>query len=287
MTKWHRNYLVRRYAYGPFLKVACWLLFGGRFLIPQFIYRLRRPIFVVGVSRSGTTAFMELFERHRDLCNWTEAAQIMDLGFYDPELEHTKNAADLKTFDAFRIRFLFGVRTWMNGKKRFVNKHPENSLRIPYIRAIFPDAIFIHLMLDGNAVVFSNYSQTRRDAFRKNWPLGQFPKPPNWRSRLELPLLDQFAHQWVEIIREIRRQAGAQLDESTYTEISYEDLCCRTHQILRDLDEFCGLDPNRRLYDEIPVELPSQNYKWKKELSDDEKKLIEEIIGSLKKELGK
>ena len=286
MNKWHRNYIIRRYFYGPFLKAFSHLFFMFSKIIPESWYSLNKPIFVVGCSRSGTTIFIEYFKYHLDLCNWSEAAQIMELDYYNPEIDHLKNESDVTEFDKFRIQAFFGFKTKLFRKKRFVNKHPENSLRIRYIKKIFPDAIFVHIIRDGRAVVESNYSRSKIDLFRSYYPFGDFVKPPKWREYLCLPLLEQFAHQWVDVVSYIRETAKEILSPNEYKEIRYEEWCERPHEILYELDLFCELDPNRRIYNKIPKKFKNYNYEWKERLSAEEVERINRIIEPLNKELG-
>lgn len=284
-NRWHRNYFIRRYLYGPGLALLTRTAYLLRFLIPKRCYRLERPVFVVGCSRSGTTMFIEHFARHPELCDWSEAAQVMALDFYNERIDHLKEAADLTPFDAFRIRLLFGGKTWLTGRRRFVNKHPENSLRMRWIKAIFPDARFIHMYRDGRAVTASNYVRTEKDPFRRRWPFGQFPKPPSWREYLALPLEEQFAHQWLDVTRYIQ-EVAADLGDEEYCEISYERFCERPAEVLRELDAFCGIDPERRPADAVPESFTPRNDKWRKLFDDDQVARIEALLGELNERLG-
>jgi hypothetical protein len=285
-TKWHRNYIIRRYFYGPCLKLASFGLFLTSPLIPRGWYQMYRPIFIIGCSRSGTTVLIEHFRKHLDLCDWSEAAQILDLDFYNPGIDHLKGIAQVTAFERFRIRALFGLKARLRGKPRFINKHPENSLRIEFLKEIFPDALFIHMIREGMAAVESNYSRSQMDLFRSYYPFGDFPKPPHWRDYLDLPAHAQFAHQWQDIVNYIRQVAKKSLGPENYREIYYEDFCARPHELFRELDEFCGLNPARRLWHDIPEEFPNHNYKWRQKLAPAQIAEVEAIIGPLAEALG-
>lgn len=284
-NRWHRNYFIRRYMYGPSLAAAARSLYATRFLIPASFYSLKRPIFVIGVSRSGTTVFTDYFRHHKDLCNWSEAAQIMERDFYNPSID-TLKTGPATGLDAFRIRFLFGAKTRLTGKSHFINKHPENSLRIRWIKQIFPDAVFVHMIRNGWPTVVSNYLRTFEDPFRTQWPFGQFPKPPKWREYMSLPLEAQFAHQWVDTIEYIRQEASSFLRPEDYTEIRYETFCRRPYEVLRDLDSFCGLPCHRRVYAKIPDRFENHNPRWNETLKQDQVERIAGIIIPLNRALG-
>jgi hypothetical protein len=285
-TKWHWNYVIRRYFYGPCLKLASRAFFLISPLIPPHLYRLTRPIFILGCSRSGTSILIDTYRKHADLCDWSEAAQIMDLDLYNPEIDHFKEASDVTAFERFRLQALFGFKTRLMRKKQFINKHPENSLRISFIKEIFPDALFIHMIREGMATVESNYSRSQIDKFRSYAYLGYFPKPPRWRSYLHLSQLQQFAYQWLDIVKYIRQVAKESLNQNNYLEIRYEDFCSRPYELFRQMDEFCGLDPKRRIWQAIPSKFPDHNYKWRQKLSTAQIEEVEAIIGHLNRELG-
>lgn len=278
-NKWYRNYLIRRYLYGPALKVFCKFIFTFRFAIPMRRFNLIRPIFIVGVSRSGTTAFIDYFRLHRDLCNWSEAAQIMDLNFYNQDIDHYKDENNVTPFEKFRLQFMFGGKTWLCGCARFVNKHPENSWRIKFINEIFSDAIFIHIVRSPEDVINSNYTLTLKDIFRSRWPFGQFPKPALWRSYMHLSLIEQFAHQWVDTVTYIRKVCHEIIGSDRYIEVSYEEFCASPQAILQKLDQFCGLDTDRRLYERIPDCLSSMNGQWQTNLTPSQQIKMQIIIG--------
>jgi hypothetical protein len=229
---------------------------------------------------------MEYFRLHPDLCDWSEAAQIMDLDFYDPEIDHEKTDEDATAFEAFRIKFFFGLKTRLFGRKRFTNKHPENSFRIRFIKAIFPDAMFLHVIRDGRAVTSSNYVRTQKDRFRTKFPFGQFPKPPNWRRYLALPLAEQFAHQWVDSVVYIRNAAAELLRPDEYMEVRYEDFCNDPTAVLRRIDEFFGLDASRRRFGPDLPQLNSQNANWASAFDAADASVVETLTKALNQELG-
>ena len=280
------RFLVRKYVLTYIVKITSYLLYMISTILPISYLKLEKPIFVIGCSRSGTSLFINMFAHHEELANWTEASQIFELDYYNPKIDHVKLGKDAGKFTSFRIRAMFGLFTKLKRKKRFANKHPQNSLRIQFIKAVFPDAIFIHIIRDGRAVIQSNYNRACRDKFRKSIPFGNFPKPPRWRQYMDLPLVYQFAHQWVDLVSYIRTDANTHLNDRDYMEVKYEEFCRQPHRILKQIDLSCGLDPNKRYYEKIPIVFKSQNFKWKKELSDIEINQIQSIIGECMRESG-
>jgi hypothetical protein len=273
---------VRKYFLGPFLNVVTLLCYPLYTLIPTRFWRLHRPIFIIGCPRSGTTLFVDMFSRHRDLANWSEAGQILQRHYYDPNIDHLMEEADLRAFDAARIAVLFKLCLLLRRRKRFVNKSPRNSLRIRYLKSIYPDAIFIHLVRDGRAVAFSNANETGKEKFREGLPFGGFCKPPNWRRYLNLASnYVRFAYQWFEITEYIQKTARDFLADGEYIELRYEDFCAKPHESLEKLDRFCGLPSQGRLYGSIPDRFDVRNHKWRKAVSPQDVLEMEKVMSDL------
>lgn len=245
LTLAQKNRLARL-VHTPLFRIASVLAYAAYPVIPRAWRRLDRPIFIVGCSRSGTTLLAERFAQHQALANWTEAGELFALDYYDPDIDHLKEAAAATRFEQRRLAVLVGLCTRLRGKRRFVNKNPQNSLRIRYLRRIFPDAMFIHLIRDGRAVVLSNDLRTARDAHRRRTPFGNFPKPPRWRDYAGLDPIAQFAHQWVDVVSYVQGCFTDAERDDCYTEIRYEDFCRDPRGCLSRLDAFCGLAESGR-----------------------------------------
>jgi hypothetical protein len=227
-----------------------------------------------------------MFGCHQDLSLLSEGAQIIEPDYYNPNKDHLKEENHVTKSDYYRIKMLFKLFTLLKGKKRLINKHPQNSLRIRFLKALFPDALFIHLIRDGRAVVESNYSKANKDTFRRQFPFGNFPKPLAWRDYCSLPRITQFAYQWVDILKYIRKTASDFLLEDEYIEVTYEEFCRNPHQTLNRLDIFCGLDPKRRNYSKIPPKFENQNFKWQSKLTHEEINQIKNVVDNHLSEFG-
>ena len=103
--------------------------------------RLAEPIFLVGSPRSGTTLTVNLFGTHPDVANWSEGGRLWDpIHYHDPEADHHWTAEDATPGQIRRLHRWCEWYRQSHGKARFVNKHPRNSVRIDYLRRVFPDA---------------------------------------------------------------------------------------------------------------------------------------------------
>ena len=118
-------------------------------------------VFIVGSPRSGTTIFGEMLDRHPRLSQWYEPYFVWDRYFrLKPHDERTAGDATVrvknqifKDFDRYRKHKKCSA---------LIDKSPRNSLKIPFILQIFPQARFIHLLRDGRDVTLSIHKEWQR-----------------------------------------------------------------------------------------------------------------------------
>ena len=247
--------------------------------------RLVAPIFVVGSPRSGTSLAVDLFATHPDVANWSEGGRLWDpIDYRSDEADHHWPAERATAAEIARLHRWCEWYRRAHGKARFVNKHPRNSVRIDYLRRVFPDARFIHVIRDGRAVVSSIVTQIRSRPRRARQPLGGFCRPPGWRALLRDDLVEQTALQWQAIVRHVRER-GRDLGPD-YREVRYEDLCARPREIYRGLYEFAGLAAGEAQLAGIPSRPLEPSEGWRERLTAQEIATVEKTAGDLLAELG-
>jgi len=246
---------------------------------------LERPIFMIGAPRSGTSVAVSLFAMHPWVANRTEAGLLWDPAhFFDPEADHYWGPDRVTEQDARRLHAWFEFYRQKGRKKRLINKHPRNSVRIEYIRKIFPDAFFIHVIRDGRAVASSIVNRTRKEPYRHSIPFGNFCRPPGWRELLRDDPYEQAALQWREIVRYVlarRHELG-----DRYHEFKYEEMCARPREILAAAFEFSELPVSEEVLLQLPHSLPNMNHKYEEQLSPDRIRAVTRVQGELLQELG-
>lgn len=193
------------------------------------------------------------------------------------------------------------IRFSVDQKKTFLEKTPENCLRLPFLEALFPKIKVIHLVRDGRANVHSLMEGWRQPHL---FPGYQVPKPvcipgdtrgrwaftliPGWDELLDKPLEEVCAWQWVRC-----NQAALAYEEETsvpHIRIHYEDLINKSSQTLRSITTFLDL-PFEENFGHIDNKLPQVNVlskpdpdKWRQ--SSREIKHIRPIIINLMEKLG-
>lgn len=244
-----------------------------------------RPIFVVAPHRSGTTLLLSALARHEEVATfsrahhrirwWPRGAALADR-LLEPrphEAQHlwdrflrgdddVLTAADASDAQRAFFQAMIGYTLAARGRGRFVAKYPRLSLRIGWLDAIFPDAVFVHLRRDWRAVVSSTVMRKRkRAAYSERW-FGV--RIPGWQALRSLSDEEQsaaiFRHVTVEIEAQSRR-LGARMITARY-----EQVCAEPRATLLELCTRVGLSTERFAHAELP-EIRAASDGWKRNLA--------------------
>jgi len=281
--------------------------------------RAESPVFIVGAGHSGTTLLHRLLANHdalvptlggpgqEDQQGWLrfgggltsgtgDSGEVfgfpynidMDVQLVTPEIATAMHS------------YYFNSVMMRDENKRVLNKNPAMSNKIPYIRAIFPDAKFVHVVRD--VVPFSGSWKRSLDNETKDvvfyWPdaeraNGWFmpcPTDPWGRSRQEL-----FANQdrfypgggfarlpefWKSLNTNILAEQSKMPD--TILTIRYEDLCADLARTLTKVFEFLNLPPEVGQLEPVS----SANGKSSTYLTEDEQEICTKGTSELRRILG-
>lgn len=271
-----------------FSRLVCYALFEGRPLttrgqwinplvfaqlrawkhLPQ-LKRVKKPIFILGTGRSGTTILGVLLSMHRDVgflnepkAMWYVIYPKEDvIGSYARgEARYRLDANDAVPEVRRTAHRLFGAYLTSTFSKRVLDKYPELIFRVPFLRAIFSDARFIFLMRDGWETCGSIDSWSKRHGKRHHgeihdwWGVNQL----KWHLMLDELIapdpyfadaidaircfdghVDMAATEWVVTMREgmhCMREHGEVVHM-----VKYEDLVNDPEPILQGMLDFCEL----------------------------------------------
>jgi tetratricopeptide (TPR) repeat protein len=135
----------------------------------------RGHVFLLGFPRSGTTLIEIILEGHPNVVSLEEKESLIDSVhefMQRPEdLERLSRAtpATLETLRAAYWRRVAGAGADVSGKV-FVDKYPLNTLKLPVIARLFPDAKILFACRDPRDVVLSCF----RHRFKMNAPIYEF-----------------------------------------------------------------------------------------------------------------
>jgi hypothetical protein len=176
-----------------------------------------RPVFIVSPPRSGSTMLFETLARAPRLFTiGDESHQLIEgLPQLSPEsrgFDSNRLLADDATpavTEALRRRFYEALRD-RDGRRpsfgvtvRMLEKTPKNSLRLPFLAQVFPEAQFIYLYRDPRQVLSSMIEAWTSGRFRTypqlpDWTGAQWSLllVPGWRELIGRALHEIVAEQW-------------------------------------------------------------------------------------------
>lgn len=119
---------------------------------------VKKPIFILGIGRSGTTILGKILALHPYLCflnepkaMWHSIYSAEDLiGSYSRgpvTYRLSEQDAVQETIDAAHNLYSYALA--ITHSQRILDKYPELIFRIPFIKAIFPDAKLLFLVRNG------------------------------------------------------------------------------------------------------------------------------------------
>ena len=244
--------------------------------LPQ-MKQVYKPIFIVGTGRSGTTVLGATLSMHKHVgflnepkALWHAIYPLEDLvGSYSRgKAKYRLEASDVTPSVYRAAHRLFGGYLALTSSRRVVDKYPELVFRVPFVKALFPDAKFIFLVRNGwdTCQSIEGWSQRlgvgarneRHDwwgADNRKWNLlwEQVIRQDTSirgdllnQQELENPL-DMAALEWIVSMREGLKMME-QFPHDSYM-LRYEDLVTDPRRSLARLSAFCELPPDKRFLD--------------------------------------
>jgi tetratricopeptide (TPR) repeat protein len=192
-----------------------------------------RPVFIVGMLRSGTTLAEQILASHPGAFGAGEltyfgtetAAAYASAAAAGTELDLTASQ-----FHRLSTGYLELLQRMYGGEGRVVNKFPTNFFFLGLIRALFPSAPIIHMQRDPRDTCLSIYFQ-------------QFEAANTYVNDL-----GDLAHYYGEYLRLMRHWAS-NLPEDAILQVPYERLVEDPESWSRRMVEFVGLEWNARCLD--------------------------------------
>ncbi|MGB7286607.1 MAG: sulfotransferase [Salaquimonas sp.] len=240
-----------------------------------------QPLFIIGAGRSGTNILRDTMTRLKGFDTWDcdEINLIWrhgNIGKRNDIFGREEARAEVARF----IRKEFSKFQRKSRAKVIIEKTCANSLRIPFIDEIFPDARYLYIVRDGRDVALSAAKRWRASVelayllkklryvpigdlshysirFLKNrlhqiqsqekrqasWgPI--FPDMPEWAA--SRPLLEVCAKQWAVCVEESDKAFEDMPDEKTF-KVHYEALVTDPRSVINLIADWYGPD----LFDQL------------------------------------
>ena len=113
-----------------------------------------KPIFILGMPRSGTTLVEQIVSSHSEVTGAGELSYVSRFG--DPTARGAIKPNAKMILD-FRQRYIEALKKRSDGRSIVTDKMPQNFLYVGLIFSAFPDAKVIHVNRDPAATCWSNY----------------------------------------------------------------------------------------------------------------------------------
>jgi uncharacterized protein (TIGR03032 family) len=228
-----------------------------------------RPVFVVGPPGSNHAALLAGLSRAAGVFNMgAESNDAVDgiAGLHPADRNWSSDAlaaadATPHTVALLIDRYLARCRDRDGhlpdgfGAIRLLEMTPKNSLRIPFLAAAFPDALFVYLhrglaaslhdclraWTSGNYVTYPQLPEWSGPA----WSLSLIP---GWRDLRGKSIQRIVAGQWDAIATTLLNDL-ATIEPDRWHAVDYDDLLSQPNQVLSSLSEWLDLDWDRPIVD--------------------------------------
>jgi hypothetical protein len=221
----------------------------------------RRPVFVVGCSRAGTTLVYKTLSESTELGSlqrethdfWVDLHPLARKGWRT----HGLAPEDASVADRDYVTCYFYAWT---GRHRWVDKNNQNGLCVGYLRTLFPDACFVYVkrspgdnlnsLLEGwgKPEEFATWSSAVPatvdiEGRYRQWC---FFLADGWRDYLSRPIEDVCAFQYAAINRAILDERS-RIPPAQWVEVFYEDFLRDPVTAFQRVFAGCGLRFDARL----------------------------------------
>lgn len=241
---------------------------------------LKRPLFIIGAPRSGTTflgnclASLPEISYHFEPIATKAAARYV----YCEQWSYSK----AKWF--YQNVYAWLLRIQWDGDLRFSEKTPRNCFLVPFLAKAFPDAQFIHIIRDGRDVALSLSKKPWLLASQANsgkYEPGGYPYGPYAQFWVEPDRQEEFERTsdihrciWAwKRFTETALETNHLLPSSRLLELKYESLALnpvKESERLLNFMEIEDVESRQLFHQAVGAVNPKLVGQWRQELSDEQ-----------------
>lgn len=231
--------------------------------------RVDRPVFIVGMGRSGTTLLGRILAAHPDVgflnepkAMWHVVRPDEDIiGSYTSQTGRLNlDATDADPEAIQRCHSLFAWYLRLSRSRRVVDKYPELVFRSEFVRAIFPDARFLVAVRSPWSTLksVSGWSATHGSEGEDWWGVEDRKWKVLWKQAVtdgdnrDLAALDlgaerdHYVRAAIEWLTTMRKSAELAESDPLAHLVRYEELSRSPAETVSEILAFCGLRPSPR-----------------------------------------
>jgi tetratricopeptide (TPR) repeat protein len=207
--------------------------------LPKANHDDTRPVFIVGMPRSGSSLIEQILASHPDVCGGGELIDMTELMFevhkgsldIDRVIQETEQLS-VEGLNRLAAKYSAAITARSSGEKFVTDKMPSNFLRLGFISLLFPRARIIHSRRDPFdtclSCYFSNFS-TYHPYTNDFDRLGNFFKNyqrlmQHWHEVLPLPILD------VDYEKVVSDQEGETRRMLDFLGLDWDDRCLQFYK---------------------------------------------------------
>ena len=204
----------------------------------------KRPIFVIGMFRSGTTLCEQIFSSHPDVAGAGELRDINQLSYKVGKSKlHDRSPASLKNISQKALidsanSYLQTLDECSADTKHVVDKMPSNFYHVGLISRMFPNAHIVHMIRDPRDVCLSMYFQRFSSQMTFSTDLTELADyhlayqriMQYWHQALDIKILDVV---YEELMEDQEAMTRKMLD---FCDLDWNDSCLNFHQNKRDVN---------------------------------------------------
>ena len=184
-----------------------------------------RPIFIVGMPRSGTSLVEQIISNHHQVYGGGELEDFSNIinSILQDEPTSGKANLSLKTISSSRQKYLDVLSRFNTSKKIITDKLPLNFRYIGFILSAFPEAKIIHVKRDSMATCWSIYKHYFSS------------KGTGWAYSLED--IAKYYRLYLELM-----EFWHEIYPNQIYDLGYEDLTTNQEEETQKLLEYCELE---------------------------------------------
>ena len=231
---------------------------------------VEKPIFILGIGRSGTTILGLVLSMHQDVGYLNEPKAMWHLihpmedvigSYSDEEGVYRLTSEDVTDEVCQHAQRLFSAYLSTTSSQRVVDKYPELIFRVDFVQTLFPDARFILLVRNGWDTCNSIATWSERLGVQVNGKTHDWwgVEDRKWKLIVDQLVttddalaeyaneikhfdrhLDRASVEWIVTMRE-GLNLRQNFPDCIYT-IRFEELTSKPIEVLSSLCEFCELD---------------------------------------------